>query len=218
MGVKGIILKDRAQWHAHRNSYIGGSDASAILGLNPYMSNVQLWRIKTGQEEQEDISEKPYVKYGTIAEQYLRDLFQLDFPQYKVSYKENNSIMNTRYPWAAASLDGILTEKDTGRRGILEIKTTNILQSMQKEKWKEQIPDNYFVQILHYMMVTEFDFAILKAQLKSEYDGLPYLQTRHYVIERAEVEEDIELLAEEEKKFWEHVITRKPPALRLPEI
>ena len=218
MGVRGIILKDREAWHDHRKKYIGGSDASAIVGMNPYMSNVKLWMIKTGQAEQEDISGKPYVQYGTAAESYLRELFKLDFPKYDVLYKENNSILNDKYPWAAASLDGILVEKETGRKGILEIKTTNILQSMQKEKWNEQIPDNYFVQILHYLMVTEFEFAVLKAQLKSEYDGLPYLQTRHYVIERSEVLEDLEYLESEEKKFWECVKTGKQPALKLPEI
>jgi len=218
MAVVGIILKDRNQWHVHRNSFIGGSDASAILGMNPYMSNVELWQIKTGRISQEDISEKPYVKYGVAAEQHLRDLFQLDFPQYEVRYKENNSILNDRFPWAAASLDGILIEKDTGRKGVLEIKTTNILQSMQKEKWNEKIPDNYYVQILHYLMVTEFEFAVLKAQIKSEYGDMPYLQTRHYLIERSDVQDDISFLEEEERKFWELVKLNKQPALKLPEI
>ena len=43
-----------------------------------------------GLAEQEDISDKPYVKYGTEAEKYLRGLFALDFPQYQVLYDENN--------------------------------------------------------------------------------------------------------------------------------
>ena len=42
-------------------------------------------------------------------------------------------IRNEKYPWAHASLDGELTDQDS-RKGILEIKTTNILQSMQREK------------------------------------------------------------------------------------
>lgn len=41
-------------------------------------------------------------------------------------------IRNEKYQWAHASLDGELTDQD-GRKGILEIKTTNILQSMQRE-------------------------------------------------------------------------------------
>ena len=81
-----IILKDRKEWLENRKR-IGGSDASAIVGLNPYMSNVDLWEIKTGRREQEDISEKSYVKYGTEAEKHLRELFRLDYPEYEVGYK-----------------------------------------------------------------------------------------------------------------------------------
>lgn len=211
-------LKDRDEWLQHRMSRIGGSDASCIVGMNPYRSNVELWQIKTGQVEPEDISDKPYVQYGTHAEAYLRELFQLDFPQYQVIYAENNMFLNDKYPFAHASLDGWMIEKETGRTGILEIKTTNILQSMQKEKWNHRIPDNYYIQVLHYLMVTEFDFAILKAQLKSEFNGEVYLQTRHYKVERSEVEEDIHFLEYAERKFWQQVQERKKPALILPEI
>ena len=218
MMVEIKYLKDRDEWLQHRMSRIGGSDASCIVGMNPYRSNVELWQIKTGQLEPEDISDKPYVQYGTKAEMHLRELFQLDFPQYQVIYAENNMFLNDKYPFAHASLDGWMIEKETGRTGILEIKTTNILQSMQKEKWNHRIPDNYYIQVLHYLMVTEFDFAILKAQLKSEFSGNIYIQTRHYTIERSDVEEDIKFLAEAEQKFWRQVQERKKPALILPEI
>lgn len=209
-------LKDRDEWLKNR-SRIGGSDASAIVGMNPYRTNIELWKIKTGQLEAEDISEKPYVKYGTQAEEHIRALFALDFPEYKVKYLENNMWLNDKYPFAHASLDGWL-EDEEGRKGILEIKTTNILQSMQKEKWNHRIPDNYYIQILHYLMVTEFEFAVLVAQLKSEFNGEIYKQTKHYKIERAEVEEDIKFLKTSERKFWQQVQENKCPALILPEI
>ena len=218
MATTMTVLKNRADWMKHRQKYLGGSEAAAIVGMNPYMTNQDLWEIKTGIRVPEDISKKDYVKYGTKAEKHLRDLFKLDYPQYKVEYKANNSWHNDKYPWAAASLDGVLTEKETGRKGILEIKTTNILQSMQKEKWNHRIPDNYYLQILHYLMVTEFDFVVLKAQLRSEFEGDVYLQTKHYRIDRADVEEDIQYLAREEEKFWRCVTENRRPALKLPEI
>lgn len=214
MSVEMRILKDREEWLANR-SRIGGSEASCIIGMNPYMSNVELFEIKTGLRTQEDISDKPYVKYGTEAEQHLRELFKLDFPEYQVFYEENNMFLNDKYPFAHASLDGWLVDQE-GRKGIWECKTTNILQSMQKEKWKDRIPDNYYIQILHYLMVTEFDFAILKAQLKSEFNGDIYLQTKHYKIERADVEEDIKYLESSEREFWKQVQERKRPGLILP--
>ena len=214
--VEMIVLKDREEWLQHRNR-IGGSDAAAIVGMNPYRSNVELWQIKTGQLEQEDISEKPYVKYGTEAEQYLRELFRLDFPEYTVCYEENNMFLNDKYPFGHDSLDGWLIDED-GRQGIWECNTTNILQSMQKEKWKDRIPDNYYIQILHYLLITEFDFAVLKAQLKYDFDGEIFLQTWHYKIERSEVQEDIDYLEAEERRFWQQVQERRMPDLKLPEI
>lgn len=211
-----IILPNRESWLEHRDR-IGGSDAASIVGLNPYRSNIDLYRIKTGQIQPEDISDKPYVKYGTEAEQYLRELFRLDYPEYEVFYEENNMFLNDRYPWAHASLDGWLRDKQ-GRMGIWECKTTNITNSTQTLKWKNRIPDNYYIQVLHYLMVTEFEFVILKTQLKFDYGEDVYLQTKHYKIERADVEEDIKYLEHEEKKFWKNVTEHKQPALLLPAI
>lgn len=212
--VSMIQLKNREEWLQNRTR-IGGSDAAAILGMNPYKDNVTLWREKTGGSVAEDISEKSYVKYGTEAERPLRELFALDFPQYKVEYVENNMFLNDKFPFAHASLDGWLIDVD-GRKGVLEIKTTNILQSMQKEKWRGKIPDNYYIQLLHNLFVTEFEFAILKAQLKYDYNGDILLHTKHYFIERAEVEEDIEYLINQEEKFWRSVVEGKEPPLILP--
>lgn len=219
MAVSMIQLKDHKEWLEHRSKYIGGSEAAAIVGMNPYMTNVELWEIKTGRREREDISEKPFVKYGHSAEEHLRELFALDFPQYKVGYVDNNSFFNQSFPFLAASLDGWL-EDENGRKGILEIKTTNILQSMQKEKWNERIPDNYYIQVLHYMIVTEFQFAILKAQLRFDYSNGKDVQfiTKHYLIERSEVEEDIQYLLNAEKRFAEYIRTDKKPPLVLPSI
>lgn len=215
--VEKIILKNRDEWLEKRAGRIGGSDASCIVGMNPYKSNVELWEEKTGKKQAEDISDKPYVKYGTEAESHLRALFALDFPQYKVSYDENNMWLNDSHPFAHASLDGWLEDED-GRKGILEIKTTNILQSMQREKWNHRIPDNYYIQVLHYLMVTEFDFAVLKAQLKYDYDGDIFLTTKHYLIEREEVQEDIEFLEKAERKFFECIKEDRQPNLVLPVI
>lgn len=215
-GIEMKVLKDRKEWLKNRKK-IGGSDAAAIIGQNPYKSNVELWKEKTGQSIPEDISEKPYVKYGTAAEEYLRELFKLDFPEYRVEYIENNSFTNEAFPFAQASLDGWMYDEEGGL-GILEIKTTNIMQSQQKEKWKDRIPDNYYCQVLHYMAVLEADFVILKAQLKYDFADTVYLQTRHYRIEREDAADDIAYLMRKEKEFWEKVETGNRPALLLPDI
>lgn len=217
MAIHRITFDSKEEWLKHRTR-IGGSDAAAILGLNPWKSNIELWLEKTGQAITPDISDKDVVKYGVAAEPLLRSLFALDFPEYEVEYFGDNMILNDDFPFGAASLDGELTEKGTGRKGILEIKTTNILQSMQKEKWKNKLPDNYYVQCIHYLMITGYSFVELVAQLKSDFNGEIYKQTKHYHIERSEVEEDIKFLESSERKFWKNVQEKKRPALLLPEI
>lgn len=217
MAVRRLIFKNREEWLEKRKNRLGGSDASAIIGLNPWMDNQKLWQIKTGLDEQEDISNKPCVKYGTKAEQYIRALFALDYPQYKVEYFENNMWINDNFPFCHASLDGELTDRN-GRKGILEIKTTEIMGAVQRNKWENGIPDNYYCQILHYLLVTNFDFAILKAQLKYRHNDEMWLVTKHYHIERSEVEEDIQYLAEKEKEFWGYIERNERPPLILPDI
>lgn len=212
-------MPSREEWLKERQKGIGGSDAAVILGLNPYKNNIRLWEEKTGKVQAEDISDKPYVKYGTQAEDLLRELFKLDFPQYEVSHDENTIIKHPKYPFLFASLDGQLVDKETGELGILEIKTTNILQSMQKEKWKEKIPDNYFCQVLHYLNVTGYSFAILKAQLKYDFDGDIKLETRHYKINRCDFEEDIKELEKAEVEFWTKYVEKDiQPPLELPNL
>jgi len=209
------VLKSREEWLQNRMKGLGGSEISAVIGCNPYLDNIELWKRKTGQVEAEDISDKPYVQYGNQAERHLRGLFRLDYPQYTVEYVENNSFKNDKYPWALASLDGWLTDEN-GRTGILEIKTTEILNSMSKERWNNQIPQNYYCQILLYMAVLDADFAVLKCQLKSNFDGTVYLQTKHYHIERSDVQDDIDYLMEQGAEFWKYVVEKHQPPLQLP--
>ena len=211
------LFNSREEWLQGRKNHIGGSDAAACVGLNPYKDNVQLWEEKMGLVLPADISDKEYVWYGTEAEKYLRGLFALDFPEYQVLYDDNNMFLNPDFPWMHASLDGELMDRQ-GRHGILEIKTTNILQSSQRRNWEGRIPDNYYCQVLHYLAVTEYDFAVLKAQLKSEWDGELHIEVRHYFIERKEVEEDIRELLDAEQRFWDCVVTGRRPDLILPAI
>ena len=220
MGVTMKILKSREDWLENRTSTIGGSDASAIIGVNPWTTNQKLWQIKTGQAEaDDDISDLRVVKFGIDAEPLMREMFKLDYPEYKVFYEENNIWFNSDYPFAHASLDGWL-EDAAGRKGIFENKTVNIMNATATEKWKNAIPDYYYTQLLHYFLVTGFDFAILKARLRWEKhdDAEVYCQIRHYRVEREEVLDDIQFLAEKEKEFDQQIKERRQPALILPDI
>lgn len=220
MGIHMIQLGSREEWLEHRKKYIGGSDCASIVGQNPWKSNVDLWMEKTGLAIAPDISENPNVKFGTNAEPIIRELFKLNYPKYEVFYVENNSWINDKYPFAAVSHDGWIVEKETGRKGVWECKTSEIVSSMSKEKWKDQIPTNYYCQLLHSLMIREdCEFVHLTALLTWRYEDKEiYQQLRNYHIERSEVEEDIKFLESSERKFWQQVQDMKCPALLLPEI
>ncbi len=99
-----------------------------------------------------------------------------------------------------ASLDGELVDQD-GRKGILEIKTTNILQSMQYEKWKTgsriTITFRCFaLSACHRIWVCCPPGAVAE-QLGTDVRT----QVKHYFIERAEVQADLDYLQDEEMKF-----------------
>ena len=68
------------------------------------------------------------------------------------------------------------------------------------------------------MAVLEADFCVLKAQLKTVFDGIPYLQTKHFFIEKADVLDDINYLMQEGERFWQYVKNDKRPSLVLPSI
>lgn len=218
MKIEMIQLKSREGWLEARADKIGGSDAAAIVGLHPYKSNVELWEEKTGVRPASDVSDSAAVQYGAAAEAPIRELFALDFPQFKVNYVENNMWVNDLYPWAHASLDGWLTDQE-GRKGILEIKTATIHGRAQAVKWEDRVPDNYYCQLLHYFAVTDFEFAILKARLRQEFgDGRMVIKETAYHFDRETNEQDIVWLMQKEYLFYSSLLHGVKPPRILPEL
>lgn len=214
------VPTNRTEWLKARLSGIGASEASAVIGCNPYLSNVDLWKIKTGRKKAADISSNAHVVYGHAAEAPIRALFALDYPEYEVTYGGSfDMVYHPDYPFIFATLDGRLKERETGKRGILEIKTTEILRSLAREKWKDGIPQNYYVQVCHQLLATGWDFAILHAQLKRVWDGEMKATRQSYIIERSEIQEDLDYLLDDEIKFWnDYVLKDREPPLILPSI
>lgn len=208
----------KEQWLEERKKGIGGSDAAVIVNKSPYKNTIRLWEEKIGLKEVEDISDKPYVHYGTNMEPILRESFKVKNPQYEVTHEEYSIIRHPKYPFLFASLDGQLIDKETGELGILEIKTTNFHASKQKEKWKDGIPDHYYCQVLHYMNVTGATFARLFAELTYNSD---YQVTKTYEINANDevTKASMKKLLEKEVEFWNnYVVTKKQPPLLLPSI
>lgn len=224
------MLITEKEWHEKRKNGIGGSDCSSILGLNPYMTNVELWQYKTGRKEQPDLSNNKFVIFGkeheiVLVEQFFNehkdkyDVFYKELPikEYLVKYPNGNDLVDMRFTdknnFMFASLDGELVDKDTGEHGILEIKTCQINMS-NRNKWKDdKIPDNYYCQVLHYLAVTNYSFAIVYAMLRY-YDGCE--EYKEFYIKRDEKKHEIDYLESAETDFWnKYVLKNIEPELSI---
>lgn len=215
-----MILYDpqtREEWLSCRSHGIGGSQAGAAIGRNKYMTNVELWEIKTHRKRPPDLSGKPAVKYGKSAEEHIRAIFALDNPQFDIDYHEFRMYANEDNPWLYATLDGELTHRETGEKGVLEIKTATIMNQTQWEEWTDRIPDSYYIQLLHQMLATGWNFAILRAYIRYySRNGDLNATVKDFRVDRQDVREDMEMLLEKEKEFWQCVLDDKRPPLILP--
>lgn len=208
---KVLRLKDRDEWLEKRQRRIGGSDASALIGMNPWKTKAQLWDDKVEGKRQEIWS--PAIEYGTKAEEHLRALFALKHPDLDVQYEPDIILDSKLYDWMAYSPDGLLLRKD-GSRGIWECKTHLVHGKADYNEWRDRIPDAYYIQVIHGLIVTGFDFVILTAELRFSDGSARIIEV---TIERNEnVEEDIKWLLDKEKEEIErYYIPKKRPPLEI---
>lgn len=210
--LKRICSKDRATWENSRGIGIGGSDAAAVIGLSPWLSAVDLWKIKTREKSPKDLSDNKLVQRGHDLEDPLRNLFMAIHKELTLEYHEFDQLYQDGREWLFVTLDGELTECETGRRGLLEVKTASPIGKSGWMKWDHRIPDNYMVQLYHAFLATGFDFAYLFAAL---FGSDEQITLRTYYIERQDVEEDLNWLLGEEERFWQHVQDRTMPPMKL---
>lgn len=208
------IEHNSPEWLSFRRTGIGGSDAAAILGKSHFKTNVKVWEEKTGLIEPDDISDKEQVKYGKAVEDLLLQMFALDNPEYEVT---SNKKIVYRRGFMFASLDGELVEKATGELGIYEGKTAEIHKKIELEKWNKRVPDYYYVQILHYLIVTGRSFVVLKVQLKLLYTEEKTTMTKQYRFNRKDLLNDLAYLYRKEAAFWDSVLAGVKPPRILPE-
>ena len=190
MAIKTIMTaaqmaNDEKAWLALRNKYIGGSDAGSVAGFSKWKSPYQLYLEKTGKQQAEDLSGNMRVWFGKRAEQIVADRFTLDTGK---KLRKTGVWVNDKYPWACATIDRIII----GENSFLECKTSS---NFTKEQWdRDQIPDNYYCQILHYMTVMEMDYCYIACLFNNCSD---------YIVKKVEFNaEDAEVLMQAEKDFW----------------
>lgn len=134
----------REQWLKMRKSGLGGSDAGAVCGLNPYSSPMNVYRDKT-TDEIDDIDNEA-MRQGRDLEEYVARRF-MEETGLKVR-RSNKMYRSEEYPFMLADVDRLVVGTGAG----LECKTASAYNG---DKWKDgQVPPHYLIQCLHYMAVT----------------------------------------------------------------
>lgn len=185
---------EREEWLKHRRRGIGGSDAAAIAGLNPWRSPVAVWLEKTGQLQEQEDSEVMY--WGRMLEDLVAQEFMVRTG--KKVRRRNAILQHPEYPFMLANVDRLVV----GEKAGLECKTTS---EWRRNEWEEdRIPDECLVQAQHYMAVTGYRGWWIAALI----GGNKFI---YKYIERDE--EIINYLIQIETEFWRMVENKTPPAV-----
>ena len=186
----------REEWLRYRRCGIGGSDASVIMGENPWRSVLQLWEEKTGDGAVTDNGNE-YTYWGNVMEPIIRKEF-MNRTALKVRQK-HAIILHSVFPFLFADVDGIVTDEN-GEKCIFEAKTA----SQYKEKdWEYGVPREYYLQVQHYLEVCGMEKAYVAVLIGGN-------TFKIYTVLRDQ--EVIEELLCKEKVFWEeHVLAGIPP-------
>lgn len=184
----------RKEWLNCRKGGIGGSDVVVICGLSKYKSPLQLWLEKTGQLEPEEAGEAAY--WGNLIEPIIRNEFT-SRTGLRVDVI-NSMLRHPEYGFMLANVGIVIDELN--RKCIFEAKTASAYKA---EQWEDdKIPEEYMLQIQHYMAITGFDRTYIAALI----GGNKFI---YKLIERDD--ELIDMIIQLEHDFWNCVVNNVPP-------
>lgn len=180
------------EWLGYRMQGIGGSDAAAIVGLNPWSSPTAVFADKLGITPAKESSEA--MRIGTDLEEYVAKRFTEATG--KRVRRENNILQSIEHPFMLANVDRMIV----GEKAGLECKTTS---PYNKADWDGgTVPSPYYCQCQHYMGVLGFN---------KWYLAVLVLGTGFHWYEVERNEDDIAALIKAEEEFWHLVETKTAP-------
>jgi len=185
------------EWLSYRNLGLGGSDASVVCSVNRWKSPIELWMEKTGQFPPQEAGEPAY--WGNRLESLVREEFTMRTGIEVTPVKQ--ILQSEEHPFMLANLDGKCQHPEYGEV-IFEAKTSSTYRSGEWED--DAIPDEYILQIQHYMSVTGYKGAYIAVLIGGN-------TFKWQFVERDD--ELIDMLIQLEREFWECIESNTPPAL-----
>lgn len=181
------------QWLEERRKGLGGSDAAAILGMNPYKSPLAVYMDKLGLAP--EIEDNEAMRQGRDLEQYVAERF-CEATGKKVR-RCNRILQHPDHPWMLANVDRMIV----GEKAGLECKTTSVYN--KTEFARGDVPPVYYWQCLAYMAVTGYP---------TWYLAVLVLNRDFHTFEITRNDEHIALLTDRARDFWrDHILAGVPP-------
>lgn len=156
----------REEWLEHRKAGIGCSEVSAIMGLNPYQSSIELFYDKLGEIDPK--VENVPMFMGNFMEDKVAELYQYwendndsvikNYNAKKIINKVqrvNFILQNEKYPYLLGNLDRLQIKP---YKCCVEIKTVS---GYAIQSWENGIPPYFLAQVQSYMMITGLDLCKL---------------------------------------------------------
>jgi len=175
------VFEKLDDWHLWRSNGVGSSDASTILGVNPYQSLEKLFweKVYSRTLSQDNV----VTRHGRHLEPLVRNFF---------NHKNNCNTRplygeNCNYDFLRASFDGVDEEKNI----LLEIKCPVYPY--------KGIPLYYYVQVQHQMLVSGGEEVVF----------LVYCRNKLYTHRVPRDDRLISVLFERELEFWQRVVEHR---------
>lgn len=174
-----------------RRSGIGGSDATKIVAGEWK----QLYQLKKGLIDDEDLSFVLPVQMGIYTEDFNRDWFtaHTDLPVKEV----DSTLQHKKHEFMLANLDGYVLNENLKPMGVFEAKHVHAFTK------DDTILEKYYAQIQHYMIVSNLPQAWLSILF-----GNNKWKSFHVQADKKFQKK----LIQAEEMFWQHIINDEEPA------
>lgn len=178
------------EWHAVRNTGIGGSEIGTILGLNPWESAYALWAKKLKLIDSQVAVNWP-IRLGKALEEPILQLFAEEHPELEL-YRAG-SFVSEATPMLHANCDALAYDAKKDEWIVVEVKTA-------RYGWSE-VPPHYQAQVQQYMYVMGIKRSVVVALAGMDYN--------EYWIDADEFQQQVQVDAA--TRFWDKFLNQEKP-------
>lgn len=172
-----------AQWHMSRRHGLSGSQIAAVMGFSKWSTPFNVWSFITGRQSEGSANTAP-LEWGHRLEPVIAQKYQDDLG---VTLSECPTLQSQQFPFLVGSVDRLVLDASGQPIKVLEIKTASINRNSGEKgedgelvkQWgrgnvygpngqllvqDSQVPKQYLLQVMHYMILTglkQADIAVL---------------------------------------------------------